>query len=283
MENSTPHQGNVILVKKATGEQELFAVDKLERSLSKAGADDEVIQQIVADVQAWIFNGVTTHEIYSRAFSLLNDQTSVAASRYSLKKAMMEMGPTGFPFEQFIGLLFQKQGYDIEVGIIVQGKSITHEMDVIATHDKLQHIVECKYHKDHIHINIQVPLYVRSRVNDIVYYRQQQPQFQDFSFVGWVVTNTRFSDDSRQYAQANDLRLLGWDYPVGDGLKEWIERYNIYPITILKNLSQPEKLFLMEQGVVSCNQLLDQPEVLKRFDLSEEDYKLILDELTEVC
>ncbi|MGS0527278.1 hypothetical protein ACU8V7_21050 [Zobellia nedashkovskayae] len=42
------------------------------------------------------------------------------------------MGPTGFPFERFIGALLTYSGYETKVGIVMDGICVTHEIDVVA-------------------------------------------------------------------------------------------------------------------------------------------------------
>ena len=107
----------------------------------------------------------------------------------------MELGPTGYPFETFIGKIFEKQGYEVEVGQTIEGYCVSHEMDVIATDKNLQHLVECKKYRTarEKNITIQVPLYVRARIDDIIKKRKGLPKYQNTEFQGWVVTNTRFS------------------------------------------------------------------------------------------
>jgi transcriptional regulator NrdR family protein len=92
-----------ILVKKASGEEEPFKVEKLKESMRNAGAEEEVIEQVADDIGSWIYDGITTQKIYGRAFSLLRKKTKYVASRYKLKKAIMELGPTGYPFEHLSG------------------------------------------------------------------------------------------------------------------------------------------------------------------------------------
>ena len=58
----------------------------------------------------------------------------------------MELGPSGFPFENFIGHIFRHDGYSTDVGVIMQGNCVTHEVDVLACKDDRCYIVECKYH-----------------------------------------------------------------------------------------------------------------------------------------
>ena len=276
--------GNVILVKKASGEKEPFDAEKLRRSLQNSGAEDRLIEKIVADINAWIYPDVTTKKIYSRAFSLLRRERTAAAMRYKLKQAIMELGPTGYPFENFIGEIFKNQGFKIEVGIVTEGNCVTHEMDVIATNNKIQHLVECKYSKDQgKNISVQVPLYVRSRVNDIIKKRKDLQEYSNLLFQGWVITNTRFSADSIQYAQCAGLNLMAWDYPKNQGLKEFIEKEKIYPVTILTNLNKKEKLYLLERGIVTCNLLNDNIDSLNNLDINKRKYNRLLKELNGIC
>lgn len=274
----------LILVKKASGEEEEFSTDKLKRSLTNAGAEAKTIQKIIADIEKWIFSGVSTKKIYARAFSILHSERSHSALRYKLKQAILELGPTGYPFETLIGQLFAKLGYQTEVGIVVDGACVTHEMDVIATKDRDQQLVECKYHSDQgKQVSVQVPLYVRSRVNDIVDFRRKLPEYTNFSFTGWVITNTRFSSDSIDYGKCKGLSLLGWDYPWGNGLKEKIEEYKLYPITILHLLTKKEKKTLLEQEIVTCSQLLNQPDIMQVFNFKPKKMNRVIKELNSIC
>jgi hypothetical protein len=284
MDSADSTRNKVILVKKASGEEEPFATEKLERSLLNAGAKADIIQKIVGDIECWIQPGVTTKKIYTRAFSLLRQDKTTSSLRYRLKQAILELGPTGYPFEILIGKLFQQTGFGAEVGVVVEGKCITHEMDVIATKSSIQHLAECKYHKDQgKQVSIQVPLYVRSRVDDIISKRQKMREYQDFSFTGWVITNTRFSSDSIQYSKCSGLKLLGWNYPPGEGLKEKIEKYKLYPITLLRNLTNKEKQHLLKEDIVICTQLFAHPQALSVLDLSKAKHDKLMKELNDIC
>ena len=161
--------GVKINVRKASGEEQPFKVEKLEGSLRSAGAKREDIREIVADISDWIYPGVETRKIYRRAFNLLKRLRRVTAARYKLKQAIFELGPTGYPFEHFLGKLFSRQGYDVEVGVHLEGKCVIHEMDVVAVKDHTRHLVECKYGRDQGKVvTVQTPLYVRARIDDIV-------------------------------------------------------------------------------------------------------------------
>ena len=276
-------KGEQILVMKASGEMEAFQSVKLLQSLTRAGADERMAHQILKEVEASLYDGVSTRKIYMRALGLLKQRQRDSAGRYRIKDAIMELGNSGRPFEIFVGELFKKKGYRVETGVVVQGKSISHEMDVIATNNTEQHLVECKYSQiQGNYVSIQVPLYVHSRVNDIIALRTEQSDYKGLSFTGWVATNTRFSPDSVTYANDYGLKLLSWNYPSGESLREIIEKDRIFPITVLSTVSDKEKERILELGAVTCGQLLDSIAILDNLNISQTKIARIKAELTAV-
>lgn len=269
-----------VLIRKATGELEPFDPGKLADSLRRSGADETSVEEITASIESWLQDGVTTQKIYARAHSLLGKHKKSASARYKVKQALMELGSSGYPFEHFVGELFRKQGYEVEVGQILEGCSITHEMDVIATIDGVQHLMECKHSQmQGKYVSIQTPLYVHSRVNDIVNRRKNDEAFSGLSFYGWVVTNTRFSSDCMQYADYYGLKLLAWDYPAGNGIKDLVEREKMYPVTVLANLTARHKKYLIENGVVTCNELYRRLDLMDALDIPQKRRSALKKEL----
>lgn len=272
------------LVKKASGESEPFSRTKLEESLRRSGANSSAINDVVEEILGWLEDGTTTKKIYTKAFSLLQKKRSSMAARYSLKKALMELGPTGYPFEHFVGQIFEHQGFDVSVGQIVQGQCVKHEVDVIASHNSKQYIVECKYYNSQgKYANVKVPLYIRSRVNDIIAKRSGLPEFNKYSFHGWIVTNTRFTSDAMDFGRCSGLHLISWDYPKGHSLKDMIEKAKFFPITALTKLTKKEKQTLMEKGIVLCRQINKDPSVLNNISLSSKKTEMILKEIEDLC
>ncbi len=47
------------------------------------------------------------------------------ADKYHLKNAIMELGPTAFPFEKFIAGILEAEGYQTLTDQIVQGNCVT--------------------------------------------------------------------------------------------------------------------------------------------------------------
>ncbi|NTV19131.1 MAG: ATP-binding protein [Bacteroidales bacterium] len=275
---------NKLLIRKASGDMEPFSSEKLRRSLQRSGAADNVIEPILNDVESWIYDGISSRKIYDRAFALLRKKTLSVASRYKLKNALMEMGPTGHPFEHFAGQVFKALGYNVEVAQILQGHCVTHEVDVIASKEKSQMFIECKYYlTTDKNANVQVPLYIRSRVDDIIKKRSTIPEFAGYTFSGGVVTNTRFTSDAMTYGECSGLKLLSWDYPAGNGLKDIIDREKIFPVTVLTKLSTQDKQRLMGQGIVTCRQILETPGTLDSLGIEMIIREKILAEIKNLC
>jgi restriction endonuclease/ATP cone domain-containing protein/AF1548-like protein len=269
---------------KANGEKVLFQREKLIISLEKAGASKAIIQEIINEIEVILFKGISTKEIYKTAFRKLKSHSRAIASRYKLKKAIMELGPTGYPFEKFIGELLKHQGYRVEVGVIVQGNCVQHEVDVIAEKDNKHFMIECKFHHSfNTKCNVKIPLYIQSRFLDIQKKWVKQKGHQHKFHQGWVVNNTRFSKDAIQYGNCVGLKLLSWDYPKNGNLNELISISGLYPITCLNTLKKSEKQQLLNKDFVLCKHLCENPEVLNEIGIIQNRRKKILEDAHQLC
>lgn len=273
-----------IIVKKYSGEEVLFSREKLDRSLERSGASDEIIEKVYDELKGDLVDGITTTQIYRKAFQILRKLTRSTAARYSLRKGIMEMGPSGFPFEQIVGAAIKHLGYETQVGQIVQGQCVTHELDVIARNKNELFMVECKfYNSQGKNCNVQVPLYIHSRFNDVKKTWEKDPANKGLKFSGWVVTNTRFTGDAIDYGKCAGLTMISWDYPRGKSLKEMIEESGLFPITVLTSLSRKQKDSLLQHDVVLCRQLLEKPDAFGKLGLSKNMQQKVLDEAKDLC
>ncbi|MGB5820744.1 MAG: ATP cone domain-containing protein [Saonia sp.] len=268
---------------KSTGEKVPFSLKKLEASLKKSGASDNVVDHILRTIKKELYPGITTREIYNRSFALLKKERSIFASKYKLKKAIYDLGPTGFPFERFVGQLLKFSGYDIEVGIIVQGHCVAHEIDVLAQENDRFILVECKFHSDKTKkCNVRDPLYIHSRYKDVQKRWNGEHDKKPLEDC-WLVTNTRFTADALQYGKCAGLFLLGWNHPKDDALKDRIDRSGLYPITVSTLLTKREKDFLLGRDVVLCRQLLGDRFFLDHLGVTETRKKKIFEEMEMLC
>ena len=271
------------LIKKSSGEKQHYSVEKLRNSLRLAGATDEIAILITAEIEKDLSGGISTRNIYKKAFRLLRNKKHSIAARYSLKNAIMELGPTGYPFEKYIGEIFRSQGFQVKVGIMTKGKCVTHEVDVIATSNERTILVECKYHNTPGKMcNIQVPLYIQSRFQDIRASFEANHGSGYENFEGWVITNTRFSSDAEQYGKCAGLHLVGWDYPRNGSLKDLVENAGLYPITVLTGLNRKQKEHLIERNIVLCRDLYDHPYLLDNLGLASGSIEKVMTEVREL-
>jgi len=250
---------NEILVKKKSGDLVAFDVNKLHESLRRVGASNDLIDRVIKETELYIQNGMSTHKIYKKAYSILSKLSNRSAGKYRLKRAIMELGPTGYPFEHFVGAIIKSQGFEVEVGQIIEGNCVTHEVDVVAENENKIIVVECKFHREgNRKSDVKVPLYIRSRFNDIQNRWENEEKIGSRKYEPWVVTNTRFTKDAEKYGKCSGLRLVSWDYPSGNSLRDMIDKAGLHPITSLQNLTKKEKQKLVENGIVLCREITEQ-------------------------
>ena len=72
---------------KSSGEKAKFSLKKLKASLNQIGADQNTVNQIIDKVRDEVYQGISTKEIYNRAFALLKK-----------KKSYLRVGTNGFSF-----------------------------------------------------------------------------------------------------------------------------------------------------------------------------------------
>lgn len=268
-----------ILVIKSNGESVPFEEDKIRQALKRSGARPGQIEEALRLVKQQLYDGITTHKIYQVAYRVLKKRSHHVAGRYRLKKAMLELGPSGYPFEKFVGKLLDAKGYTTRVDQIVQGVCITHEVDVVARNESEQIMVECKYHSDvKRKSDVKVALYIHSRFLDVSKAWKNSQQNDNITYTGMVVTNTRFSDDATQFAECAGMQLVSWDYPKGNSLKDWIDRSGLHPITSLSLLKKSEKQFMLEKGVVLCSDLKDYTHLLQQLGMNSQKIRKVLAE-----
>ncbi|MBO3115972.1 restriction endonuclease [Winogradskyella sp. DF17] len=269
---------------KSSGKKVRFSLSKLRSSLKRSGANKETIDSIIDAVRDELYQGISTKEIYNRAYALLKKKKSYLASRYKLKKAIYELGPTGFPFERFIKEVLSFSGYTAELDEVLEGKCVSHQIDVLAHKDDETILVECKFHGDQgLKCNVKIPLYINSRFQDVKANWPNHNTKKSKLNQGWVVTNTRFTEDAIQYGSCCGLYLLSWDYPNGQSLRDRIDRLGLYPITVSTLLTQREKQFLLSRNIVLCRQLIGDSFYLDHLGISDTRKKKILNEFDALC
>ncbi|MBL4568394.1 MAG: restriction endonuclease [Flavobacteriaceae bacterium] len=252
-------------VKKNSDKVEFFSSQKLKKSLQACGATEEEVESITHNIQPQIYDGISSNEIHKKAFTLLKKCNRVYASKYNLKRAIFDLGPTGYPFERLVGALLREKGYKTKVSVILNGECVTYEIDVLAEKDGNVYAIECKFHSNNKTIsNVKVPLYINSRFLDVQKQWNSNSKNKSHLRQGWLVTNTRFTKEAVNYAKCVGLTLLSWDYPKNNGMKANIDTYGLYPITALTSLTKKEKKQLIAIDIILTKELLKGSEHLKK-------------------
>lgn len=273
-----------ILVTKISGEQEPWDPRKLKRSLRAAHADDEMINEITAHIEKDLRDGISTQDIYRHAFELLKRYSRPLAAQYSLRKAIMQLGPSGFPFEKFIAAILTAQGYITHTGIIVPGLCISHEVDVVAEKIGERILVEAKYHNSiETKSDAKVALYVHARFQDIHKRLETSTAGEGIFTRAWLITNTSFTSQAIQYASCADLSLTGWNYPRGHTLQDIIQGTQSHPLTCLTTLSSNHKTALLESGVVLCRDIVNDSSPLEKIGMNKTRIASVVKEGAALC
>lgn len=261
-----------------------FNRDKLKNSLLKSDASKSVIDEILQTVDNQIYEGITTKKIYKLAFNLLKKSSNATAARYNLRAAIQMLGPAGFFFEKFISRLFASEGYTTKTNLFLQGKCVSHEIDVVIKKYDFIEMVECKFHpRSETNSDVKIPMYILSRFNDLKDRNHSIFSKSDKITGCWIATNNRFTSDAMDFANCSGLKLLSWDYPPKFSLRKKIDEGQLYPITCLTTLTIAEKDKLMVLDVILAREIIDNAEILEKIGLSPIRIKNVIKEASELC
>jgi ATP cone domain/Restriction endonuclease len=261
-----------------------FNRSKLKLSLMKSGANENIVDNVIANIEKEIYDGISTKRIYKLAFSLLKKASNSHAARYNLRTAIELLGPAGFFFEKYISRLFLTDGFATKTNVILQGKCVLHEIDVMIKKENTIAMVECKFHeRRESNSDVKVPMYILSRFNDLK--EKKHPIFSNKDEISkcWIITNNRFTTDAISFGNCSGLNLLSWDYPENNNLRTKIDTKKLYPITCLTTLSVAEKDKLLILDILLVKEIINHSESLEKIGLSINRIKNVQKEASELC
>ncbi len=266
----------MIYVVKSTGEIEPFSEAKVISSMSRAGVPQNLQKNAIAYIQDKLYQNIPTSKIYSFITEFLAKDHPEVKAKYNLKQAIMALGPTGYPFEDYVADILSKFGYSTKTRQILQGRCVTHEIDIVAQKDTSRIMVEAKFHnipgkKTEIH----VALYTKARFDDILAKNNLNQV--------WLITNTKLTTDAIAYAICIGMKVTSWDYPQGESLRELVEKAALTPITSLTTFSLLQQQKLLENHIVLCKDIYTNPEKLAPLGLSKEQIEKIKQEASFIC
>ena len=261
-----------------------FNPEKLKNSLLKSGAGKQEVETILQAIKSQIYDGISTKQIYKMAFALLKKTANSHAARYNLREAIRLLGPAGFFFEKYIARLFDSEHYETVTNLTLQGKCVSHEIDVLVKKNHAIAMVECKYHVGRdAASDVKVPMYILSRFNDLKERQHAIFDKKDSILKCWIVTNNRFTVDAIDFAKCSGLNLLSWNYPEDNNLKTKNDNRYLYPVTCLTTLSISEKEKLLILDVILVKEIIHNSDCLEKIGLSPNRIKNVLKEASELC
>lgn len=272
-----------MLVKKNSGELIPYNPKALKRSLTKSGAKKEEVEEVFELVSKDLYEGIPTRELYKIAFAHLKNYRNSYAARYSLKRALRDLGPEGYYFEKWIGKVMQAAGYQSLHSEIVQGNAVTHEIDVVASKGDQLLFCECKFRNDEdAKISVTTPMYFLSRMKDVeghtyhFFGRDMKPT------KGFLITNAHLTKDCIDFANYYGIGLISWDYPETNSIKYLVDNAALYPITCLTTLTPEQEKVLLSKECILVKDLQQNNKFLDSLNLSQEQRNEVLEETNEL-
>lgn len=278
-----------IIVVKADGKRESFDPEKLRFSLLHSGASQENAEEVISHVIPELHTGMSTSEIYRHAYDYLRKISGQVARSYSLRRAVMDLGPSGFPFEDFVAEILKSKGFECATRQTVLGGCVPHEVDVVAWNQKKLIMVEAKFHNElGTKSDLKVVLYIKARFDDlrdnVFNYGLSETNSSKGRKItdAWLITNTKFSSTAVHYGLCKDMTLIGWNYPEKGNLQQMIEEEGLHPITCLASLTDDEKNILLKNSIVLCSTIKEDPGILKKFIGNHNKIESVLAEINEL-
>lgn len=263
----------MINVIKADKSREEFNEQKVIQSIKRARIPENMQIDVLNHVKNKIYDGMPTSEIYHHIVEFLGGSSHpYSRSRYSLKESIMSLGPTGYPFEDYVAKLLEKEGYSAQVRQVLSGKCVSHEIDILAEKEGKKISIEAKFHNSQgTRSEVHVALYTYARFQDI-------KEKNDIS-EPWLVTNTKTTVDANTYAACVGMKVISWSYPEEGNLRDLVEKHQLYPLTMLTSLNQNHKVSLLSNHTVLCKDLFDNKSLLDILPLSHEEKEKVTAEL----
>jgi len=271
---------------KASGQPEEFNIQKLVGSLVRSGASEDVAWDIARKVESQITPSMHTKHIFRLAKKILRQYSKAADMRYSIKKAIYMLGPTGYPFEKYFAGILKANGYSAETNRFLKGYCIMHEVDIFAVRADIGCVIECKYHSNGGNpTDVKTALYVYSRFMDIKKAYELNHENRVSINEGWLVTNTRCTSDAIKYAGCVGLKIVGWKYPDENSLERMIENKKLYPVTILSSIKKTSLDILFKNDIILVRDIADMDEriFIKQSGLDTAAARTLKREADELC
>jgi Holliday junction resolvase len=243
-----------IRIVKSDGVSEPFDIEKLRAGLRRAHTPADILDRIANAVSERVREGTTTRQISQMVHRQLRREHLATLYRYTLRDALLKLGPAGFRFEKYVASILQAYGYAAELPEELQGACVRHEVDVVARKDGRTIMIEAKFRNDFSYfVRLKDVLATWARYLDLREGAEAGtcPKFDEV----WIVTNGKISSRSQKFGACKGIRLLGWNHPKDASLAKFVDHTSLYPVTALHDLKSYELDRLAAKDLMLCRQV----------------------------
>ena len=263
---------------------EPFDREQFRRSLTRARVPVLLIEDICTKLDERFSNNVSATKIYNFVAKELKKQHQHSIPRYTTKRSLLTLGPSGFPFEMFLARIFEAKGYNTSVGMHLKGKCVQHEVDIVARNKNQLILAEVKFHnKLSFKTDTKVALYIKARWDDLAETKFVNEGGPETMTRGMLITNTKFTNNEKTYGHCSGMDMISFDYPKHGNLYDMMDETGLHPITCLTSLKKGQKEDLMSKGVITCSDLMNDKMILDSLKLNGVNKGKLLDEIKSVC
>ncbi len=217
-----------IWVRKFDGQRQVFDEAKLLSSILRAGVNSKNAPLILAKIEAILYPGISTKEIYN----FLHQELKAAglkpeAKFFRLREALGKMG--SIDFEKLVAQILAIRKFNSQWNVFLTGRCIEHQIDVLANKNKSTFMIEVKRRSNpHRETGLGEIVELWGRFKDV----DQASDGENGQSVkeAWLITNTKFSQHAKKFAACRGVKLLGWRYNTTslsevktDGLEQILE------------------------------------------------------------
>jgi len=263
-----------MFVTKVDGSKQQYSRNKLLRTCMRSGLPRKEALIVVKRIESKLYDGIPTRNILRLTLTELDKKDMSFSARYSLRKALSELNPKNNEFERFVELLLKENGFKTQWNVIVKGKTVEHQLDIIAEKGKT-YLIEIKHHRNpHRFCGLGVVLQNWARILDI------RDATKKYDYI-WIITNTKFSNHAIRFARAKKIFLTGWRFPVNKGLETWVDKKSMYPVTVLRTTKNVKNKLLLNNILQIKQMIMEKDKLLKI--LSKKTVNNILNQAERLC
>jgi hypothetical protein len=240
---------------KSSGERVEYDPQKIRDTLTRTGAEEKVVDNVVRRVSKRVTRDMTTKRLFAIVRRELRREHRYLAQRYNLRNALLKLGPAGFKFEKYVSSILNAYGYKAYVPEKdLVGLCVNHEIDVVAEKGGRRIMIEAKFrNRFGDKVNLKDTMATWSRFMDLCDGNQTNKSCPHLDEV-WIVTNGAYSDRAYQFGVCKGIDMVGWSTK-GNSLAALVDHASLYPITVIDGLKQWELDKFADIGLILCREV----------------------------